>query len=391
VKSFCTSKQSKLSITEYDTIEDVALLWDEILPENHSLLSINLRVLELSKPADMQFKYLMIQKAGVLKGLVYLQHLKITNSHFDGTAIDKPGLGWLKKVVNNQFSDVLICGNLFRVHFPGYFFVNPEDNNLIFEVLTDYLNSERDHCKFCGILLKDCPTQLKESERFKPYHDDVTMELEMRNEWLSIDDYRKSLDKKYRQRCAKIQKAKQTLLVKELTLTEIVENSQRIQELYENVAFKQALRIGFVNAAYFVEMKRRHGDDFVLKAYYLEGKMVAFSSYIMYPDNSMEIHFIGLDYEFNETYCLYFNILFDGVEMAIKHKASRLELGRTARVAKASVGALPVEVHNYIFLKKGIPSLAFSFFNSWFIKNIGEDWKNRNPFKSTLSQDLVKV
>lgn len=379
--SFCTSIQSKLSITEYDSITDISELWDILLPNNHSLISQNLKVLEICKPESMFFKYLMIHKNDSLIGIVYLQHLKITTNHFDGTAIDKPGLGWLKKCINNQFSDVLICGNLFRIHFPGYYFKDKKNDGLIFEILNDYLNSDFEKKRFCGILLKDSPHQVKVLGKFKPYHDDVTMEIEIGEQWTSIEDYKNLLSKKYKQRFIKIKKSKEPIDVKEFSLNDIEYNSSQIEQLYLNVALKQSLRIGFVNAAYFIEMKRCHGDSFIFKGYYLDDKLVAFSSHLLYENNTMEIHFIGLDYNYNESHCLYFNILFDGLEMAILNKTKRLELGRTARVAKASLGAEPVEIFNYIFLRKGIPSMAFSFFNTWFVKNLGEDWKQRNPFR----------
>lgn len=381
MRSSCISIPSKLSISEYDSIDEVSQLWDFLLPENHSLFSKNLKVLELCKPDDMVFKYLLIHKNDFLIGVVYLQHLKITSNHFNGTAIDKPGLGWLKKCVNNQFSDVLICGNLFRIHFPGYFFKDEKNEGLIFEILTDYLNSGAEKKKFCGVLLKDSPHQFAHTGKFKPYHDDVTMEIEIDEQWTSIDDYKTLLSKKYKQRFVKIINAKKAIDVKEFILEDIENNSSQIEQLYLNVALKQSLRIGFVNAAYFVEMKRRHGVSFVFKGYFLDNKLIAFSSHLLYENNTMEIHFIGLDYEYNKSHCLYFNILFDGLEIAILNKTKRLELGRTARVAKVSLGAEPVEVYNYIFLRKGIPSMAFSFFNSWFVKNLGDDWKQRNPFK----------
>jgi hypothetical protein len=79
----------------------------------------------------MDFKYLLVHKNDILIGVLYLQHLKITTNHFDGTVIDKPGLGWLKKCVNSQFSDILVCGNLFRIHFPGYYFKSTKDDKLV--------------------------------------------------------------------------------------------------------------------------------------------------------------------------------------------------------------------------------------------------------------------
>lgn len=379
--SFCNTSRNNLTITEHDRIADVKDIWNLLLPPHHSLLSENLKVLENSKPESMVFKYLLVHKNNVLVGVLYLQHLKITTNHFDGTMIDKPGLGWLKKCVNSQFSDILVCGNLFRIHFPGYYFKSPKDDKLVFEILTDYIKSSKDNKRFCGILLKDSPHLFSVTEKFKPYHDDVTMEIELKNKWTTLEEYKNSLSKKYKQRFTKIRKAREILVVKEFSFDDILENASKIESLYLNVALKQSLRIGFVNAAYFSEMKRRHGESFIFQGYYFNEQLVAFSTNIFYANNTSEIHFIGLDYTYNESLCLYFNILFDGLELAIAANSNRLELGRTARVAKSSLGALPIEVYNYIYLRKGIPSLAFSFFNNWFIKNIGDDWRNRNPFK----------
>jgi hypothetical protein len=79
-----------------------------------------------------------------------------------------------------------------------------------------------------------------------------------------------------------------------------------------NVALKQSLRIGFVNANYFIEMKRRHGDAFIFKAYYFNEQLVAFSTNIAYENNTREIHFIGLDYAYNEsTVCISIFCLMD--------------------------------------------------------------------------------
>jgi hypothetical protein len=116
--------------------------------------------------------------------------------------------------------------------------------------------------------------------------------------------------------------------------------------------------------------------------------MIAFSSNIYYPSKAkMEIHYIGLDYAYNNQYNLYFNLLFDGIKCAIINGFKTIEMGRTAREAKANAGARAVENFNYIWVKPGIIRLAFNFIGSWFDGNIGEDWKKRNPFKSISTQD----
>src|SRR5690606_20143087 len=130
-------------------------------------------------------------------------------------------------------------------------------------------------------------------------------------------------------------------------------------------------------------------ENFKVFAYYLDKKLVAFSSHIYYPGrNCMEIHYIGLDYEYNAQYNLYFNILFDGIRTAIELKMGRIEMGRTAREAKASAGAEAVENFNYIWLRPGIGRLGLSVISKKFESQIGEDWKNRSPFKSTESKEV---
>ena len=67
--------------------------------------------------------------------------------------------------------------------------------------------------------------------------------------------------------------------------------------------------------------------------------------------------------------------------MAIERKASVLWLGRTGNDAKASAGAVAVQGSHYFRVKRGIPSLAFSYFNNAYRSTESEDWKKRNPFK----------
>ena len=138
--------------------------------------------------------------------------------------------------------------------------------------------------------------------------------------------------------------------------------------------------MGLLNGQYFVEMKRALGDNYKVLGYYLEDKLVAFTSYIL-GNEEMEIHYIGIDYQYNEECKLYFNILFDGLETAIENRKTSLELGRTAREVKASLGAVGVEVKNYILVKLGLPTLVYNYFQKWYNSHNNEDWKNRYPFR----------
>lgn len=61
--------------------------------------------------------------------------------------------------------------------------------------MTDYIKSSKDNKRFCGILLKDSPHLFSVTEKFKPYHDDVTMEIELKNKWTTLEEYKNSLSK----------------------------------------------------------------------------------------------------------------------------------------------------------------------------------------------------
>ena len=88
-----------------------------------------------------------------------------------------------------------------------------------------------------------------------------------------------------------------------------------------------------------------------------------------------------MDNKVNATNSLYFNILFDSVEEAIKYRKKRLELGRTAREAKASLGCQPEYFNDYIRIDQPIAAFLSKALTGCFQAEIGENWKERNPFK----------
>jgi hypothetical protein len=169
-----------------------------------------------------------------------------------------------------------------------------------------------------------------------------------------------------------------------LSLQDIVDNASRIEFLYHQVADKQDVKMGILNAQYFVSMKETLQANFSVMGYFLDTELVAFSSYI-FDNKAMEIHYIGIDYAYNDRHKIYFNILFDGLEMAMLHDKPTIALGRTTKEAKASAGASPIFINNYIWIKFGLPTLAFNFFYKWYSSQTNDAWKNRNPFKTIVA------
>ncbi|HEY1046928.1 MAG TPA: hypothetical protein VGF79_10850, partial [Bacteroidia bacterium] len=293
-------------------------------------------------------------------------------------------------------ADILVCGNIFRVNFQGFYFKDKADKEKIFDILKLYRKMVKQERDFCGILVKDCSKEFSSIQfschGFKAFNQDLTMELSIDEHWNSFDDYIQDLSRKYRQRALKIVKSLSRINTIDMDANMIEQEKVRMNELYMNIVGQQTLALGILNSNYFLQMKLGLGESFKVFGYYLGEKLVAFSSHIYYdPKRKMEIHYIGLDYDYNQQYNLYFNILFDGIRQAIEKRYSHIEMGRTAREAKANAGAYAVENFNYVWLRPGIVRLAMNTMGKWFENQIGDEWKKRNPFKSRANNGAIQT
>lgn len=391
-----TSSNKVITLKSADSFKEVETEWRSILPPNHHLQCKDVEALEHSMPADIHFKYVSIYENGTLSGVMYLQCLKFNRKHYDHTLLDRPLIKPLKNFIINKTADILVCGNIFRVNFQGFYFKDKADKEKIFDVLKVYRKMVRPERDFCGILVKDCSREFSSIQfgchGFKAFNQDLTMELNIDENWNSFDDYIQDLSRKYKQRAVKIVKSLNGITTIDMDTTMIEHEKARMNELYMNIVRQQTLALGILNADYFLQMKRGLGEGFKVFGYYLDDKLVAFSSHIYYvPKQKMEIHYIGLDYTYNQPYNLYFNILFDGIKKAIENKFTHIEMGRTAREAKANAGAHAVENFNYVWLRPGIVRLAMNTMGKWFESQIGDEWKKRNPFKSKANNGAIQA
>lgn len=382
-----TITYSDFNIDIYKSIHeaDVNRQWSSF--KNDFLSSNYLKVLESSNPSDLQFRYLVVtnQKQEVC-GIVYFQILKFSgkNLHLAKNPLFCYGLDILLKVCSFK---LLICGNVFAVNFKPYCY----DSNLIsesdiFRIVEQFTETE----KTAAVLLKDFGTdpsneQLR-SLGYKNYESDLTMCLDLFPDWKSIDDYRRALTKKYRRRFEKIYSTKGSLVTRELSLPEIQNLSDQLFELFKQVSEKQTISMGLIGKNYFEEFKISFPDKFKVIGYFLNEELIAFCTYIDRGE-LLEVHYIGLNYSLNEKYNLYFNILFDSVNLAIEEKKKQLELGRTAREAKANLGCKAVYFNDYIKLNNRMAVLAADWLGKNFQQSMGQEWQKRNPFKNVPSTE----
>ncbi len=372
----------KITIKTSQQIRECSNDWDGFLPARHHLKSNHLLAVENAKIDAVKSYYLQVFAKEKLIGLVYLQLFRFQHKHVDfghpPTVLSK-----LVKIILPAQLPLLVCGHLFRIDFQGFYFKSQSHQSLVFDTI-ELFKQQNKNCQPCGVIVKDCKEAFIDHNcRLLGYHffnGDVTMEINRREHWFTFNDYLEDLHKKYLQRAKKIKKAFVGIERRELNANEMAANSFDIERLYWNVVNKQTIKLGTVNTAYFVELKNDLQHNFEFHALYRDGIMVGFYTFIFYED-TMETHYIGLDYELNTRYKIYFNILFAAIEKMIERKDKTLELGRTAREAKESAGALPKQIINYVRIKNPVARITVNYFLKRFNKSEDREMMKRTPLK----------
>lgn len=376
----CFKPEHKLKVKQIDILKE-ATLWDSFFTEsNHHLRSEFLAFYMQNTSVRSHFFQLFEQ--GRVVGQLYLQSTVIPSADLLDYTISATNWRflpacWLNGNCNLEF---LVCGNVFKSNQAGYALLPEIAPSEAFQSLIEFLESEENTSNFIGLLVKDCPSEVQPFRRLLPYKKDITMQLSLNVKWLTIQDYVADLDKKYRNRYKKITKNFEGLTFTELSVQEIERYSEQIYALYLGVTKKQNFKFGELSKQYFLEKKRLLNERFKVFAVFKETELIAFSSHIMEPNQQMEIHYIGFDYRYNETHNLYFNILFHGLQEAIQNRFVTLELGRTAEVAKASLGAKPHYKLNYLYFRKNLYQLSFRLITKFFKTNW--EMQLRNPFST---------
>ncbi|MCY7409079.1 MAG: hypothetical protein LH473_02310 [Chitinophagales bacterium] len=289
----------------------------------------------------------------------------------------------IENFITKKGFQLLVCGNLLKIDSTGLYYDKLKTETLsIFKLLESFYSQIKP--KPHVILIKDWQG-LQENWvtklNYKTWEEDLTMKLAIDPKWNSFEDYVKSLRHRYAQRVRKSRKLLGKITRRELSLLDIEKYSNEIEMLYNNVVFKQSIRMVIVSKNYFIEMKKSLKENFKVHLYILNEKPVGFTSQII-NDSHIEMHFIGLDYLINQSHWLYFNMLYDSVEDAINLKKTEVELGRTAREAKANIGAYPVYFNNYYRVS--------GYFSSLMVELLNRSFKSKNK-KTTSAKTVIKT
>ncbi|KAA1244010.1 hypothetical protein [Aquimarina sp. RZ0] len=390
IKNRC--KTSSIQYSFYTQIKDIPTAdWNTINPNNNLFLSlIYLKTLENSLSAHISFRYIIFYNNDIPVAIAAAQLIKFNPNELKLQEFPcKISDAVRNLLLKNMDVRVLVCGNLFSCGEHGFMYSNKIDATEAFENLSYALREIRkteSSDKPSFILLKEFwPESFNTSDSikkqdFREFRIDVNMVLQLQDDWNHFDDYLCSMKTKFRTRAKKVFKNSSDIVVKDFSSEDIAYYKNDINTLYLSVIEKAEFKIGKLDASTFKNLKKNLTDTFIFKGYFLNNKLVGFTtSFVL--ENALEANHIGIDYQYNKTYDIYQKMLYDYVEIALAKKVSALRLGRTAEIIKSCVGAKPIEMKLYVRHGNPISNKLLKPLIDFISPN---EYEIRNPFKIQL-------
>jgi predicted N-acyltransferase len=409
--SFCKPVSSKkrflpfreldehFSFTLYNKAEDIPKESWEAVTEGKSVFLEKdyLKIVEHGEYTRLTCRYVIVYHHKKPCGVIYFQIIDFKAGVFGGLmsnqveTIRSKRMNLFERYIDSNKEEILLrlftCGNNLVSGEYGFLFDKKIKKETAHELLLTIIDIESKEEKLRGtisaILLKDFykplhPPVLLEEEKYSKFFVEPNLFVTIPEGISSLNEYIELFSKKYRNRAKSIFKNLEGVTVKYLSSDEIKHHEAEMYKLYEAIFENAKFKLIKLPHDYFSRVKNIFPENFTVKGYFLEGKLIAFASSFIMPDDSLEAHYIGLDYEMNNRFDLYQNILYSMINEAILHKCTRVNLGRTAAEIKTTVGAKPENLICYIKPQNTISKLIQKPFIAFLQP---AEWVPRNPFK----------
>ncbi|MDC3388381.1 peptidogalycan biosysnthesis protein [Flavobacteriaceae bacterium] len=378
----------------FNYIDEVPnLVWESLSIANNVYFSKGyLNAFEVNNSNRIQFFYLVVYNKEKPISIAVIQVLEFDFFQVDFTsnanAFVQKASSWLGRLMKRDYVKIMICGNVFLSGEHGIYIKPKEDKKLVIEELIKGVQAIINANKYLEkwvdiILLKDIITKslpiannLK-TYNYSPVQVDPNMVLTLDSSWKNFEDYLNSFKSKYRVKAKKAYKTSEGLIVKDFTSEDIKTHKKELENLYYNVKNKSSFNPETLNIATYISLKEVLGNDFLLRGYFLEDKLVGFMSGVV-NKTSLDAHYVGIDYELNKQNAIYSRMLYDYVRIGIDRRLKRINFGRTSGEIKSTLGAVPEELTCYVRHKKSIANFLFKPF----LRKIKPAvFEQRNPFK----------
>ncbi|MDP5104714.1 MAG: peptidogalycan biosysnthesis protein [Polaribacter sp.] len=369
---FCKNTNTSLFFSSISDISDE--IWQELNCKNNIYFHPDfLKSLEKNHP-EIRFSYIVLVDSE--NQPTAFASLKLIDFYMNSIKNDFEFLKDIGRKLH-VFPDkkplkLLICGNTFVSGDHGVFIKENQDKKAIIKELAEsinhFVNSDKKLKKqIDAFLVKDFAkeslfiTDVLKEFSYHPFSVEPNMRLQINENWRNFDDYLASMKTKFRVKAKKAFQQSSSIIIKEITLENIDEMLPKMTALYTKVALNAGFNLGVFNLETYTNLKENFGDNYILKSYCLDDKIVGFISGSI-NQNSLDAHFVGIDYQLNREHAIYQRMLYDYIEIGISKKLKTINFGRTASEIKSSVGAVPEDLTMYLRHKKTIKNKILKLF-----------------------------
>ncbi|MCD8407258.1 GNAT family N-acetyltransferase [Tenacibaculum dicentrarchi] len=386
--------KSSLNVRYFYNINEISTnIWKELNCTNNWYFHPKYLEALQQNNSKIQFAYIVLfdkkNKA------IALATIQIVDFYLDSVQNEMQSIVHWVKCIGRKFKflppekifKILTCGNTFVSGEHGVFIKENQNRNEILPKIAEAVfvfSTLKPENIADAFMLKDFENKslfsksvLKE-ESYSAFNVEPNMVLHIAQNWNSLDDYLADLKTKFRVKARKAFKNSVVLKTEDITADRLKDLFPEMTVLYKTVSSKASFNLGDFNLQTFQTLKDNLGDAYFLKAYWLEDKLVGFLSGIFNQD-SLDAHFVGIDYQNNKEYAIYQRMLYDYISLGIESQVKSINFGRTASEIKSSVGAVPQDLTIYLRHKKTITNKILSLF----LKKIQpSEFKQQYPFKN---------
>ncbi|MCB0461247.1 MAG: hypothetical protein R2816_08805 [Flavobacteriaceae bacterium] len=380
---------SQYSAKVYNTVDAIpAQDWSSLNTQNNTYFSSDfLSAFETSNP-KITFKYIVIYDKLNAVGLANIQIISLSiDVILKNIKISNTAKSIFRFFLCNYPLKIMFCGNVFLSGEHGIILNQDIDKKKAFLVISKAikdLSSLKENRPLHAVFVKDFYQEsLHITDHLLDYNYmkmpvEPNMIFKLNSKWKTFEDYTDDLKSKYRVKVNKADKTSFSLTAKLFNEDDFKVYKDELQQLYENTISNADFNAQVLNLNTYIKLRALYKDNFIVKAYFYEDKLVGFLS-ALDNNNHLDAHFIGLDYELNKTNAIYPRILNDYVRLGIERQVSQINFGRTASEIKSTIGAIPENLVCYTRHRHNvINKLLKPFIGQVKIK----DFKQHEPFKT---------
>ena len=376
-------------------IEINAVDWNEVVKNLNIYASLPyLLAMEKSFSGELNSRYIQFYNSDSIPvAVAIIQLVRFIDKGYE----DKDEFCKLRNLIKGKLLtaegvEMLTCGTPYASGENGFIFSELISREIAYNNLALALIElqEKEKLNFSApiILYKEfLPSSFVYSNRliakgFHEFYIDVNMILKISPTWKNINDYLESMVTKFRTKAKTAYRKSESLVIENFDEHKIEKYKTKIFALYLSVLEKSSFQFGILNEDSFLNLKKNLEDNFIVRGYFLNGKLVGFSSAFLF-NSILDANYVGINYEFNQEFAIYQRMLYDFIELAINRNCKELRFGRTAEEIKSSVGASPISMK--LFMKHRNP-IANKILKAILKTVKPSTFELRNPFKQEYYQ-----